>query len=290
MTPGRTDVRRAPARAVGRGPRERNIGVYLFLTAVALFSAAPLLVVAVNALRSNTAILTEPLGLPTSPEFSNFVRAWSDASLGRYMLNSLLVTAGTLVLGTAVSLPLAYGLGRWRFRGRWALVMLVGIGLMVPIRIGALPLYHFFESLGLVDSLLGLVLVYAASGIPLAVLVLSAFYRGLPDTLGDAARIDGAGEATVFWRIYTPLVRPAIATVVVLNVGPAWNDFFFPLILQRTPSDFVLPIGVSTFFGEYSADRGMLSAGLLIAGAPMALLFAVSMRQVVRGLTAGMER
>jgi raffinose/stachyose/melibiose transport system permease protein len=125
---------------------------------------------------------------------------------------------------------------------------------------------------------------------PMAILLLSTFYRRLPDTLGDAAMIDGAGHFTLFWRIYTPLIKPAVATVVVLNIGPAWNDFFFPLIMQRTQSLFTLPVGITAFFSEFSVDRGLLFAGLVLAAAPLAIVFALSMRFVVGGLTAGMEK
>lgn len=269
---------------------ERNLGAYVFLITAVILSAAPLLLVILNSLRTNSEIITDPLAWPSTMNVENYRRAWLDASLGTYMVNSLLVTAGALTLCLLVSLPIAYALGRWSFSGKGLVAGFLLAGLMVPIRIGALPLYHLYESVRLMDTLQGLVLIYAASGMPMAVLILTAFYRGLPDSLADAARVDGAGEGTIFWRILTPLVRPAIVTVLVLNVGPAWNDFFYPLILQRTEARFTLPVGISMFFSEYSVDRGMLFAGLVIAAAPLAVLFALCMRQVVAGLTAGMER
>lgn len=276
---------RRPSRAAGS-----NLGAYLFLAVAALLSAAPLLLVVLNSLRTNVEIISDPLAWPSTFNVENYRRAWSDASLGTYMVNSLLVTGGALVLCLAVSLPIAYALGRWSFGGKAIVAGFFLAGLMVPMRIGALPLYHMYESVGLVDTLTGLVLVYAAAGVPMAVLILTTFYRGLPDSLADAARVDGAGEVTIFLAILTPLVRPAIVTVLVLNVAPAWNDFFYPLILQRTEARFTLPVGISTFFSEYSVDRGMLFAGLVIAAAPLSILFALCMRQVVSGLTAGMER
>jgi raffinose/stachyose/melibiose transport system permease protein len=280
--------RRGGAGRRGSGPR--NAVVYVALVIGAALSLAPLLIVLLGSFRPTSELLSDPLGLPRTLDVSNYVEAWLSASLGSYMVNSLLVTVGALALCLAVSLPVAYALGRWTFFGRDVLAILFLAGLMVPIRIGILPLFHLYEGVGLIDSPLGLVLLYAATGIPMAVLILTAFYRQLPDALEDAARIDGAGEVRIFATIMTPLVRPAVAAVLVLNVGPVWNDFFMPLILLRSPDSFTLPVGITSFFTQYSADRGLLFAGLVIAALPLVVLFAFAMRSLVSGLTAGIEK
>lgn len=273
-----------------RGPKERNLGVYVVLVFAALISAGPLLIVLVNSLRTNAEITTQPLGWPSAAGLGNYARAWEQASVGAYLFNSLIVTLGAMALALAVGLPAAYAIGRWSFPGKWVVTVIFLSGLMVPLRIGVLPLYHLFQGMGLADTLLGLILIYAVSALPMTILILSVFYRALPDTLEDAAMVDGAGYGTVFLRIYTPLVVPAIATAVVLSIGPAWNDFFFPLIMQRDPQWFTLPVGISTFFGEFSVDRGLLFAGLVLAAAPLAIVFALCMKYVVGGLTAGMGK
>lgn len=273
-----------------RGPKERNLGVYVVLVFAALVSAGPLLIVLINSLRTDAEITTQPLGWPSVDGLGNYARAWEQASVGMYLFNSLVVTVGAMALALVVGLPAAYAIGRWSFPGKWLVSVVFLSGLMVPLRIGVLPLYHLFQGLGLADTLLGLILIYAVSALPMTTLILSVFYRALPDTLEDAAMVDGAGYGTVFLRIYTPLVIPAIATAVVLNIGPAWNDFFFPLIMQRSPQWFTLPVGISTFFGEFAVDRGLLFAGLVLAAAPLAIVFALSMKYVVGGLTAGMGK
>jgi raffinose/stachyose/melibiose transport system permease protein len=122
------------------------------------------------------------------------------------------------------------------------------------------------------------------------VFVLAAFFRSLPRELEEAARIDGAGEFRIFTRVMVPLVKPAIATVVVFRFVPLWNDFFFPLVLLRTTSKYTLPVGLTQFFGEYLTNSSALFAGLTIATLPLVILFVVSTRKIVEGLTAGLSK
>jgi raffinose/stachyose/melibiose transport system permease protein len=120
--------------------------------------------------------------------------------------------------------------------------------------------------------------------------VLAAFFRSLPRELEEAARIDGAGEFRIFTRVMVPLVKPAIATVVVFRFVPLWNDFFFPLVLLRTTSKYTLPVGLTQFFDEYLTNSSALFAGLTIATLPLVILFVVATRKIVEGLTAGLSK
>ncbi|MGC4152845.1 MAG: carbohydrate ABC transporter permease [Propionicimonas sp.] len=267
-----------------------RLGVYLVLSVVTLFSALPNLLVLIGSLRPNREIVSSPTGLPTSLYLGNYVRAWEEGSIGSYFINSTLITVASLGLALVLFLPAAYALGRWRFRFAGIVTSLFLLGLMIPLKIGILPLVQLYDRWGLIDSLGGLVLIYTAQAAPLMVLILSTFYRQLPDSLEDAAMIDGASPFQTFLSIMTPLMKPAIAASIILSVGPIWNDFFMPLVLIRSDANFTIPVGISTFFGEYTADRGMLYAGIVIAVAPVVVFFSLAMRQIVSGLTAGIEK
>jgi raffinose/stachyose/melibiose transport system permease protein len=217
-------------------------------------------------------------------------RAWRDGSFATYFTNSVLVTVGAVGLGTAVSVLAAYPLGRYRFRGSALLSAYFLTGLMLPIRLGIVPIFYLLASLQLVDSRLGLVLVYAASGVPFSVFVLSTFFQQLPDDLEEAARMDGAGDFRIFAQVMLPLVRPAVATVVVFQFVPLWNDFIFPLVLLRSTDKATIPVGLTLFVGERQTDWSTLSAGLVLATVPLVVLFLLATRQIVTGLTAGMSR
>ncbi len=279
-------------RAARRTPRERvaRALALLLLWSYAAVALAPLLVMVLDSMRSNTAVLSDPLGLPHSLDVSSYTTAWTQASFAAYVRNSVLVTVGAVALDVLVSLPASYVLGRYQFRGSGVLIAYFLSGLMLPIRLGILPIFYLLGGFGMIDSRLGLVLVYAASGVPFSVFIMSAFFRGLPRELEEAARIDGAGDFRIFTRVMVPLVKPAVATVVVFRFVPLWNDFFFPLVLMRTTSKYTLPVGLTQFFGEFQTNWSALFAGLVIATVPLIVLFLVATKQIVAGLTAGMGR
>jgi raffinose/stachyose/melibiose transport system permease protein len=270
--------------------RRAGFAATLVLWGYALVAIGPLLVVLNGSLRPNSELLADPLGLATSPTMANFERAWTTASFSAYLANSVVVTLASVVLATVVSAMVAYPLARWRFAGRGLLAAFFLTGLMLPIRLAVLPLFYLFERLALIDSRLGLILLYAATGIPFSVFVLMAFLRTLPVELEEAATIDGAGELVTFTRIVVPLIRPALATVAVFQLAPTWNDFFLPLVLLRTSGKYTLPVGLTQFFGEFATDRGALFAGLVLAVLPLVVVFAVGSRQIVAGLTSGLGR
>ncbi|MFV0405385.1 MAG: carbohydrate ABC transporter permease [Propioniciclava sp.] len=274
------------------GGRSRGVRllVGIILWGYALFSVVPLLLMLTNSVRTNRELATQPLGLPLVPDFSSYQRAWIEASFATYFWNSLVVTVCSVVLATAVSLLAAYALARSKSRAMGMIESLFVSGLMMPVFLMIVPIFYLLDSLGLVSTLPGLILVYTAVSIPFMVFVLGAFLRQLPGEVEEAARIDGAGSLRTFWSIIVPLVRPAIATVVIFRFVPIWNDFFYPLILIRQPAKYTLPVGLTSFFGEYQTDWSTLFAGLVIATLPLIVLFLVATKQIVAGLTSGIGK
>jgi raffinose/stachyose/melibiose transport system permease protein len=275
-----TAERRAPGR----------VAVHLLLWGYAVVALLPLVIMVLNSLRPTSDIFTAPLRLPTSPTLQSYGQVWTEASFSTYFLNSLIVTCGAVLLGTAVSALAAYPLARYDFFGNRVLGAYFLAGLMLPIRLGLVPIFYLMDSMGLIDSLLGLTLLYAASGVPFCIFVLSAFYRSLPGELDEAARLDGAGEFRIFGQIMLPLVRPALASVMLFQFVPLWHEFLYPLVLLRSDEKFTIPRGLSQFFGEYTTDWSALFAGLVLATAPLFVLFVLATRQIIAGLTAGMSK
>ena len=267
-----------------------TIGTNLLLWGYAAIVLIPLLLVVSNALRPTREIFKNPIGLPTSPSLDSFVKAWEEASFNVYFFNSVIITVAAVVLATAVSALAGYMLGRYKFKGSTFLSAYFLAGLMLPFRLAIVPLFLLLNDLGLIDNRMGLILVYAATGIPFSIFILSSFFRQLPSELSEAARIDGAGEFTIFGRIMLPLVRPALATVVVFQFVPLWNDFFFPLVLLRSTDKWTLPVGMTRFFGEFQADWSTLFAGLIITTLPLIVIFLLATKQIIAGLTAGIGK
>ncbi|MFL6051571.1 MAG: carbohydrate ABC transporter permease [Actinoallomurus sp.] len=288
---------RAAVAARPRTPRRRirvgGAASAILLWVYALAALAPLIIMAFNSLRTEQDLANQPLGLPLHPAFENYAHAWSEGNFSTYFVNSVVITVSAVVLGTGVSVLAAYPLGRYRFRGRGALSSYFLAGLMLPIRLGAVPVFYlvnsFTQALPGVDARFWLICVYAGSGVPFSVFVLTAFFRQLPMELEEAARIDGAGELRIFARIMVPMVRPALTTVALFQFIPLWNDFFFPLVLLKD-DQWTLPTGLTRFFGEFEAAHAQLSAGLVITTIPLVVLFLVATKQIVAGLTAGMSK
>jgi raffinose/stachyose/melibiose transport system permease protein len=268
----------------------RRLGVQAMLWLYTVIAFGPLLLVLLGSFRPNADVLRQPVGLPTSLDLGNYQRAWETASLSTYFLNSVVVTAASVALSVAVAAMAAYALSRWQFRGRAVMAVFFIAGIMIPAKLGLLPVFYMYQSWGLIDSRIGLVLLYAASGVPFSIFVIMGFMRGLPVELEEAARLDGANEGRMFVSITLPLMRPALAVVTVFQFAPTWNDFFYPLVLMRSDEKYTVPVGLTRFFGEYAADRATLFAGLVIAVVPLAIVFALATRHVVSGLTAGMSR
>jgi raffinose/stachyose/melibiose transport system permease protein len=263
---------------------------HFLLWLYAFVSLAPLSIMVLNSFRTTQQMAKEPLGLPDGLNMGSYQKAWVTASFETYFLNSMFVTVTSVFLGTAVSLLAAYVFARSK---RKVFVWLEGLflsGLLLPVFLAILPIFYLFDALGLISNLGGLILVYAALSIPFSSFILAAFFRQLPVELEEAARIDGAGHFRTFFFILLPLVRPAIATVVVFRFVPIWNDFFYPLMLMRDRASYTLPVGLTRFFGEYQTDWATLFAGLTIATIPLVILFLIASKQLVAGLTAGMSK
>ena len=273
-----------------RTRRRAGLAVHLLLWGYALVAIGPLVFMLLGSLRDSNEIFSDPLGLPSTLDVENYRRLWAESSFATYFLNSVLVTVGAVVVGTAVSVLAAYPLARWSFRGRELIATYFLSGLMLPIRLGIIPVFYLLSSMQLIDTLVGVALVYAASGVPFCVFVLAAFYRQLPGDLEEAARIDGAGEWRTFRSVMLPLVRPAVATCAIFQFVPLWNDFFFPLVLLRSSDKYTIPVGLTSFFGQYQTQWGLLFAGLVVSALPLIILFLVATRQIVAGLTAGMSK
>ena len=267
-----------------RLPRVLAYGLLVLLALAFLY---PVVLMVLAAFKSTPEIFRNPFGLPESFGLETFADVWERASFGLNLRNSLLITGASALLLLACAAPAAYAIARYAFRGRTLLFLFFLAGIMIPIRLGILPLYLLMRDLNLLDTPLSLILTYAASGMPMAVFLLVVFFRNLPRELEDAGRIDGASEGQIFRRIMLPLVRPALATVVIVNVVPWWNDFFFPLLFLQADTWKTIPLGMQIFFGQHMTNWSLVFSGMLLASVPLLIIYLVMSRQFIAGLTAG---
>ena len=261
--------------------------IQLLLIANAFLVLYPIAIMFLSGFKSTREIFRNPFGLPETWTLQNYITIWQETNFPLYFRNSLIVTGGAILLILVFGVMASYALGRYRFRGNEMLYLFFLAGLMLPLRLAVIPLFIELKALGLTNSHLGLICIYAAQGLPAAVFILTGFFKSLPSELESAARIDGASEPQILFHVMLPLVRPALVIVAIYNLVPVWNDFFFPLVFLTSESLKTLPQGLTVFMGQYSTDWAVLFAGLTIAALPVIILYVLMSRQFIRGLTAG---
>jgi raffinose/stachyose/melibiose transport system permease protein len=260
----------------------------LVLIAFAAVVVAPLLYMVLTSFKTTQEIFGAPLALPASFSFKNFIDAWNLAHFADYFKNSLVVTVSAVGLTVLCAAMASYVLGRHQFRGSSAIYLFFVLGLVMPIRLAIVPILVILKSVGLGESLVGLVVVYVASSMPFSIFLLTTYVRTIPVDLDDAARVDGASEWGIFRRVMLPLSRPGLAVVAIYATIQVWNDYFLPLTMIHKPELSTLPLGVALFFAsQYWVRWDLIFASLTISAIPCILAFLVLSRPFVRGITDG---
>ena len=261
---------------------------HVVLITYAVIAMFPIILIVLNSFKERKAIFGEPLSLPTTDTFSlvGYETIIQRANFDQYFLNSIVVTVASISLILLMGSMAAFALSEYNFRGNTFLGLYLALGIMIPIRLGTVGILRLVSSLGLVNNLLSLILVYVAMGLPLSVFILTQFMRQVPRELKEAARVDGASEYRIFGLVL-PLVRPAVATVAVFVMIPVWNDLWFPLILAPGESTKTVTLGAQQFLGQFVSDWNAILAALTLAMVPILILYLIFSRQLIRGITSG---
>lgn len=228
------------------------------------------------------------LPLPQEISPSNFVSVMTDQPFGRWILNSLIVSGGTTVVGVALACSAGYAFSRFRFPGRRTGLMAFLVSQMFPGTLMLIPIYIILvQWLGLGSSWIGLILVYSVTAIPFCVWMLKGYFDTIPRDLEESALIDGASQATIFFRIILPLAKPAVAVTALFSFMTAWNEFIIAATIMDKETMYTGPVGLRFFVGGFSQQWGYFAAGAIIVAIPVVLLFMFLQRYLVSGLTAG---
>ena len=268
--------------------RLEQLVVQFILIAWAIVVLFPIGVAVINSFKPNLGeVYRGPLNLPSTWSFGNYVEAWVGASFGKYFLNSVIISGCTVVVVTFCASTTAFVLLRMPFRGSTIIFGCFMLGVIIPIRLALAPLFAMVNTLGLLDTLTGVILVQSASMMPVAVFIMTAFLRSVPAELEDAARMDGALPFSIYWRVVLPLIRPAIATVALLTFVQSWNEYFLPLIFLQSPDNYPITLGIAEFRSQFAVQWHLMFAGILIMLIPTIIAFILASRQFIEGLTQG---
>jgi len=268
----------------------KKITLLLFVVVCSVITGGPFLWVAALSLRTTPEILGRPYGFPLHPHFGKFLKAWTQSNYGQYFWNSTVVVVTAVVIATLLGAMAAHGLARYPFRGNRALRFLILSGMMLPPQMMILSLFQIMFSLGLYNSLSGLVVVYVATQLPMTIYILETFFSHIPQDLFDAAKLDGYADFEIFWRIALPVATPAVFTTALLNFIILWNEFLYAVVLLTDNSKRTLPLGIMFFMGGHQIDVGMVATGLMITILPVLLLYSCFSETMIKGMAAGAVR
>jgi multiple sugar transport system permease protein len=264
--------------------------IYAGLTLGILLMVGPFLWMLLGSLKPQAEFLVStPTFLPKNPTTGNFERLFSQLDFPRFFFNSSVV-AVAVTLGNVLFCPmLGYALAKLQWAGKRLIMGLVLATLMVPAGITLIPNFVLMRNLGLVNTYPGLILPFLVG--PFGVFLTRQFMYGIPDELLEAARIDGASEWRIFWRIVLPIAAPVLATLGILTFLGSWNSFLYPLVMAQEPQMYTLPVALATFAtGQYQADHGMLMAGSVVLVLPVLIVFVLFQRWITEGIaTTGLK-
>ncbi len=260
---------------------------HALLIVLSLLTLFPVILIVSTTLKTRQDVKVNPFGLFSTFSFENLERAWTVGDFGSYLLDSVLLTVPSTALAVVLSTMGGYAFARLPFPGRSVAFYLVVLGLLVPFFAYMIPLYFQLRSMGLLDTLIGVVLVLTSTGLSFGTFFMRAFFSDLPEELDQAARIDGASEARIFTQVMLPLATPGIGTLTVFTFLQNWNNFLVPLLYLPGGEYRPLTTGLYLFAGGRSVDIGPLAAGALITILPVVVLFIGLQRQVTEGFLSG---
>lgn len=272
-------------------PAARRIALravlYLVLAAFCVITLYPLVWMLYTSFKSNGEIMMNSFALPTVLHPENYAKAWTTAKIGTYFANSLFVTVASIALTLLCGAAAAFILAKFKFRGRDFVLSLFIVGMLIPMQAILVPLFIQMKSLRLIDTPASLILAYTAFSLPLTIFILESFIRALPDSIMEAAVLDGASLPRLFAAIVLPMSGPAVATVTILNFLADWKEFSLALIFISAEAKKTLPLGLYNFIGAYSTNYAQLMAAMTIASLPLILMYALFQDRVIAGMADG---
>jgi ABC-type glycerol-3-phosphate transport system permease component len=291
-----TPVVGSAAQTINDAPRSRRLRLsetgsnatkYALLIIFLLIFLVPFIWIWSSALKTSIEIARDPFALPSAFRWQNLEKAWTVGRFDRYIWNSIIYCVAIVGGVAALSCMAGYALALLPLPGRNWLTLVFLLGLMVPFQSVMIPLYYLLRDFELLGTYWAFIVPGIALRLPFGIFLMRGFFRGLPPELADAARLDGANEWGVFRQVMLPLARPGLATLVVFQFIYTWNQFAMPLIFVQKDDLRPVSLGTLFFFGRFTADRGMIAAGVTISMLPVVVLYLLLQRRFIEGITAG---
>lgn len=276
-----------PMRSYRARRRTSRIGLYVLAFLTMAIIVIPLAFSVLGGFRTSQQLSADPVGLPSPWVWENYSMLLRSGSFWRQVWNSTFIAILTTIIVLPAASMAAFVLSRYEFRGREVVYGLFTLGLLFPIAVAILPLFIVLRQVGLLSNPLGVALPQAAFSLPISIIIMRPFFRGVPESLQDAALIDGCGPFRFYWYVMLPLSRPVLSTIAVITIVGSWNAFLLPLLVLIDPNRHTLPIGVNNISSTYSTDYARVLAYTTLSMLPALVFYAFAERHIIGGLTAG---
>jgi multiple sugar transport system permease protein len=265
-----------------------NSFMYLIMVVASLIVLVPTLWMVSTALKPNDEVMvTPPQWIPDAPTWESFVRIWDDYPFATYFANSVYIVLAATIISLVFSAMAGYGASRFRFKGKSTFLTFLLVTQMFPSIMLLIPFYKVLKTLGLIDTHLGLILVYISFTIPFCTWMMMGFFQGIPKELDEAATIDGCGRIRTFVQIILPLSLPGIAATAIYSFLQGWNEYMFALILTTSEDMKTLPVGIGQLNGFYKIVWNDMMAASFVSSLPLVILFLFLQKYFISSLTAG---
>ncbi|NOU94943.1 ABC transporter permease subunit [Paenibacillus sp. LMG 31456] len=262
--------------------------MYLIMVVASLIVLVPTLWMVSTAFKPNDEVMvTPPQWIPDAPTWESFIRIWNDYPFATYFANSVYIVLAATIISLVFSAMAGYGASRFRFRGKSAFLTFLLVTQMFPSIMLLIPFYKVLKTLGLIDTHMGLILVYISFTIPFCTWMMMGFFQGIPKELDEAATIDGCGRIRTFVQIILPLSLPGIAATAIYSFLQGWNEYMFALILTTSEEMKTLPVGIGQLNGFYKIVWNDMMAASFVSSLPLVILFLFLQKYFISSLTAG---
>ena len=264
-----------------------NIGFYVIAIFFLLSFGFPFVLTVIMSFKSMREFMGGNLwGIPEDVYFGNFQRVFA-ADFNIYFINSGIVALSTVTAVLIVASMAAYAFANLKFALNRPLFILFLVGMMIPVHTTLIPIFQLTRTIGLMDTLPGLIGPYTSFGIPVAIFLMSSFFREIPASIMESARMDGASHMRIHWSIIMPLSKPIIATVAIHRFLISWNEFLYALTLIRSSANRTLPLGIRQFYDMETVNIPAIFTAILIGSLPVMLFYFLAQERVISGLSAG---
>jgi raffinose/stachyose/melibiose transport system permease protein len=274
--------------------RSKHLGqgiLHTFLILLGIVWIYPFVWMLSSSLKTNVEIFNSGIKLlPETPQWDNYVRAWTEANFSGYFLNTVIVTISTVVIVVVMCALTGYALGRVNFPGRNLFIAAITATMFLPKGYTIIPIYQVIKAIGLLNTLPGIIVAESSGAHVLFILLFMTYFMKVPHELEEAAEVDGMGFLRTFWHVMLPLSKPMIATTAIMQFIWTWNSFFYPLVFTLNNPDLrTLAVGMFSFFGEHSVDWSGVTAGASISLIPIILVFVFFQRYFIEGISGSVK-